>query len=330
MTVVTALRMEPRLAALVAVVAVQFVAIGALDVLLVVLALKVLALGPSGAGYLTAAFGAGGIVGGTIALTLVGRHRLVGPMLGGVTGWGAAFLVLGAWPTVAGAFALLIGAGAGRTVLDVSGRTILHRVVPAQIHGRVFGVLEGLAMLGLAVGSISVPAMVDVGGAQAALAAVGGLLVVVALTSAGTLRGLERATPAPDVELGLLRGSPLFSMLAAPVLEGLARALVPRAVPGDEVVVREGDRGDRFYLVAAGTLAVSTGGIQVGTLAPGDGFGEIALLRDGLRTATVTACGPATLYALERAPFLEAMTGSHHARRAAEELVAQRLRSAAR
>jgi CRP-like cAMP-binding protein len=117
-------------------------------------------------------------------------------------------------------------------------------------------------------------------------------------------------------------------MLPAPVLEGLARALVRRVVPGDEVVVREGESGDRFYLVAAGRLAVSTGGARVGTLGPGDGFGEIALLRDGLRTATVTTCGPATLYALGRAPFLEAVTGSHHARRAAEELVTQRLESA--
>jgi hypothetical protein len=252
----------------------------------------------------------------------------VDPLLGAAIAWGAVFLALGAWPTAVSAFGLLAGAGASRTVLDVSGRTLLQRVVPAHVHGRVFGVLEGLAMLGLAVGSISVPALVDLGGAQAALAGVGVLLLGVALATAAALRAAERKTPAPEVELALLRGSPLFSMLPAPVLEGLARALIRRPVPAGEVFVREGEIGQRFYLVADGELEVSIEGAYVRTLGPGDGFGEIALLRDGVRTATITARGRATLYALERAPFLEAVTGSPHAHTAAEQLVASRLGSA--
>ena len=107
-------------------------------------------------------------------------------------------------------------------------------------------------------------------------------------------------------------------MLPAPVLEGLARALTRRPVSAGEVFVREGEPGHLFYLVADGELEVSIGGEYVRTLGPGDGFGEIALLRDGLRTATVTACEPGVLYALERAPFLEAVTGSRHAHRAAD------------
>ena len=146
---------EPGLPALTTVLGLEFVAVGAVDVLVVVLALKVLALGASGAGYLAAAFGAGAVLGGILAVGLVGG-RMVAPLVGAGLVWGAAFLALGVWPTVGGAFLLLAGAGACRTVLDVSGRAILQRVAPVDRLGRIFGVLEGVAMTGLAVGSISV------------------------------------------------------------------------------------------------------------------------------------------------------------------------------
>jgi hypothetical protein len=324
-SVVMLVRTQRGVAAVLALGAVQFVAMGAQDVLEVVLALKVLGLGASGAGYLAAAFGGGAIAGGIGSLSLIGRHRLVGPLLAAGIGWGAAFVALGAWPTAVGAFVLLAAAGASHTVLDASSRTMLHRVVPSQLHGRVFGVLEGLAMLGLAIGSLSVPAMMGLGGAQAALIAVGAVLLVVPLSTVATLLALERAAPTLDLEVSLLRGSPLFAMLAAPVLEDLARALVREHARDGDAIVREREVGDRFYLLAEGELDVSIDGAHVRTLTPGEGFGEIALLRDGVRTATVVARGPATLYALERAPFLEAVTGSYQASQAAEKIVADRL-----
>lgn len=325
MTAVGTLRSEPGVAILLGLVGVQFLALGALDVLVVVLALGAFSLGSSGAGYLDAAFGAGAVLGGLGAVFLVGRHRLVLPLLGSAGGWGAAFITLGAWPTAAGAFALLGIAGAGRTVLDISCRTLLQRIVPPQVHGRVFGVLEGLAMLCLAIGSMSVPAIVDLASAPAALIVIGGLLISVAVAAVTVLGGVDRVPPAPDLELDLLRNSPIFSMLSAPVLEGLARSLVRRPVDSGEVVVREGERGDRFYLVAAGELDVTKDDAPIRTVSGGDGLGEIALLRDGIRTATVSARGPAILYELERAPFLEAVTGSRHATDTAERLVAARV-----
>jgi MFS family permease len=321
------LRSRPELASLLAVLAAQFVAMGALDVLEVVLAVQVLGLGPAGAGYLGAAFGAGAVLGGVGTLALVGRRRLAETLLAASAAWGIGFIVLGAWPSVAGAFVLLAAAGAGHALLDVSGRTILHRVVPPPLHGRVFGVLEGLAMLGLAIGSISVPLFVDLGGAGTALAAIGGVLIVVALGTMPVVRRLERAVPAPEAELAALRRSPLFSLLSLPVLEDLARALVSQPVAAGEVVLREGERGERFHLIAEGTLEVTVAGAQVRTLEPGQGFGEIALLRDGIRTATVTALGPGLLYSLDRVPFLEAVTGSPQAHRAAEEIVVGHLES---
>lgn len=324
--VMSALRAEPGVSTLLGAVALQYVALGALDVLVVVFAISVLALGASGAGYLNAAFGAGGMAGGILALWLIRPHRLAAPLLLGGLAWGAAFLLLGAWPTVLGAFALFAAAGAGRSLLDVSGRTLLQRTVPAHVRGRVFGVLEGASMLGFAAGSASVPLLAYAGGPRAAVAGIGVLLVFAIAATAHTVVSLEARAPAADAELALLRGSSIFGVLAAPELEELARSLVREHAATGEVVVREGDPGERFYLVAAGSLAVSVHGVERKQLVPGDGFGEIALLRDGLRTATVTAREPVTLYALERLAFLDAVTGSPHAHLAAENLVAERLR----
>jgi MFS family permease len=321
------LRSRPQLAGLLAVFAAQFVAMGALDVLEVVLAVRVVGLGAPGAGYLGAAFGAGAVLGGVGTLGLVGRQRLTETLLSASAVWGIGFVVLGAWPSVAGAFGLLAAAGASHALLDVSGRTILHRVVPPPLHGRVFGLLEGLSMLGLALGSISVPALVDAGGAGTALAAIGGVLIVVAALTTPVIRRLESAVPAPEAELEVLRRSPLLSLLPLPVLEDLARALVSQRVAPGEVVVREGERGERFYLIADGTFDVTVAGGRLTTVGAGDGFGEIALLRDGIRTATVTALGPGLLYSLDRTPFLEAVTGSPQAHRAAEEIVVGHLAS---
>ncbi len=109
------------------------------------------------------------------------------------------------------------------------------------------------------------------------------------------------------------------------MIEDLARALVPVTVAAGDDVVREGEWGGHFYLVGAGSLEVSAGGQRIRGLNPGDGFGEIALLRDGRRTATVTALEPTDLYELDREPFLAALTGSHNVRQAADALVLERL-----
>jgi hypothetical protein len=320
-----AIRVAPGAFPALAMLTAEYAVLGALDVLEVVLAALVLGLGAGGAGYLGAAFGAGGLVGALAALALVGRHRLARPLLLAGTTWGAAFIAVGIFPAAGAAFCLLALAGAGRTVLDVGGRTILHRTVPSALHGRVFGVLEGLETFGLAVGSLAVPLLVIIAGPRGAVAVVGGLLIVVPLITAPALRRIERATPSLDVELRVLRAVPLFAMLNPPVLEDLARAMDRVEAPAGEVIAREGQPGDEYFVVAGGELEVSIGGAHAGTLGPGDGFGEIALLHQGVRTATVACTSEVTLYALARAPFLEAVTGSRQAHRAARELVAERL-----
>jgi MFS family permease len=322
-----ALREQPGAVALLAVCSIQFVAYGALDVLIVVLAVELLSLGASGAGYLNAAFGAGGVLGGIGTLWLVGRSHLAPPLVTAVLAWGLAFFVIGVWPSAIGAFLLFAVAGAAWTMLDVAGRTLLQRAMPPDVRGRVFGVLEGLSMLSLALGSLAVPALAALGGPRVAVGGVGALLILVAVASLRLVRNLDRAgAPLPE-ELELLRASPLFGMLSVPVLEDLARGLVQVDVPANQVFVREGEHGERFYLVGSGRVAVSVQGRQVAELGPGDGFGEIALLRDGIRTSTVTATEPLTLLALDRERFLAAVTGSPQAQLAAEDMAAERIRA---
>jgi MFS family permease len=294
---------EPAPRTLIGVLATQYVAIGALDVLYVVLALSTLAMGEGGAGYLNAAFGAGGVAGVVLTALLVGRRRLAPALALAVAAWALAFAALAARPTVFGAVALLAVAGAARSTLDVAGRTLLQRAVPSGVLARVFGVLEGLSMLGLALGSLLTPVLVAAGGVRAALFVLAALLPAAALAAGRRLLSLDRDADVPVVEIALLRSQAVFAPLTAPQLESLARALVPVRAHAGDVVVERGSDGDRFYVVAGGELDVD----GQRTLQRGDGFGEIALLHDVPRTATVRARTDAQLFALERRPFLAAV-----------------------
>lgn len=188
-----AIRDCPGLATLVAVVLVEYLVIGILDVIVVVLSLDVLALGPAGAGYLNAALGAGAIAGSMVALSLIGRPGLVAPLLASVFAWAVTIAALGAWPTVAGSFLLLASAGTARSLLDVSARTLMLRLAPATSRGRVFGLVEGSITMGLAVGSMLVPVLLSLGGPQLVLLTAGALLAATGMTAAPGLLGLERA-----------------------------------------------------------------------------------------------------------------------------------------
>jgi Cyclic nucleotide-binding domain len=293
--------------ALAGVLGAEFVAIGALDVLVVVLAIGRLKLGSSGAGFLDAAFGAGGVIGAGAALGLVGVRTLLRPMAAAALVWAGAYALLAAFTTVPAAVGLLVLAGACRAVMDTAGRALLVRVTPTQWLGRTFGFLEGLAMGGLALGSLLVPACVALGGTSLALTVVAALLAVAVLAVWPLLRRADRAAPAAD-GMRRLHEHPLFARASAPLLETLARELVTLHAPAGATVVSEGDIGDRFYLVAGGSLQVTIVGDPIRTLRAGDGFGEIALLRDIPRTATVRAVDDAVLYGLDRAPFLAAMS----------------------
>ena len=189
-----ALRTHAHLRLLVGLLMGEFLLIGAMDILFVVLALDVLSLDESWVGYLNAAFGAGGVIGGLAAITLVGRRYLAPPIAVGMVAWGAAFVVIAIWPSTLVAVLLLALGGAGRVLLDVGCRTLLQRTTPSEVLGRVFGVLEGLMMAGLAVGSLLIPPLVALGGSKAALIGTG--LVLPDLRPAGG--PVARAGRPPD------------------------------------------------------------------------------------------------------------------------------------
>jgi hypothetical protein len=176
-------RPHARVAPVVAVLAAGYLVIGMLDVLLVVLGIGVLRLGPSGPGYLNAAFGAGGVLGSFTAIWLIGRRRLVSPLLAGAFAWAGLLVALGGWTTAAAAFAMLPAAGLARSLLDISGRTVLLHAAPPDQRARVFGLLEALAMAALALGSLSVPILTWAGGPRVSLVAAGALLSMITLAA---------------------------------------------------------------------------------------------------------------------------------------------------
>jgi len=305
------LRRRPGARLLLGFVAGQTMVIGALDVLTVVLAYSVLAMGPSGPAMLSAAVGVGGLVGAAATVTLIGRERLAPAFFLGVVVVGVP-IALVAFVNGPGAAIILLGvAGIGKSFFDVTSRTLLQRSVDDDVLARVFGVQEGLAMGALALGSVAAPILVAQVGVEVTFVAAGLALPLVAGIAFERIRAVDRGAALADPrDIELLRGTPIFGPLGPANLERVARNLVPIEVSDGDVVIREGDAGDRFYVIEQGKVVVTKGGAELATLGPGDFFGEIALLRDVPRTATVTTSGPASLRALDRDAFLAAVTGS--------------------
>jgi CRP-like cAMP-binding protein len=139
------------------------------------------------------------------------------------------------------------------------------------------------------------------------------------------LRAIDASATVPLRELALLDAIPLFAPLSVAAKEYVAASLLPlSAAPGTEII-RQGDAGDRFYIVARGHAEVRASGRLLAVRGPGEYFGEIALLRGSPRTATITARDAMELYALDRAAFLEAVTGHPVSLEASEQVVRERL-----
>lgn len=318
-------RSDRQAAILVLLLGAQGVAFGALDVLNVELAQGVLGRGGDWAGYLTAAFGAGSVVAVLVTARLVGLTRLALPLVISIAVWSAAFMGLAALPDALVALLLIGVAGSARATFDVAGRTLLQRVARPDLLARVFGLLEGLLMAALAVGSLLAPLLVSIGGVSLAFVCVGAILPFVALVSGRLLLDIDRHATVPVVEVALLRSMPLFAPLSPPTLESLARALEPLALAAGVDVIREGDAGDHFYVIADGEVEIVRDGQRVATRRRGEGFGEIALIFDVPRTANVRTTRDTRLYSLERDIFLVAVTGHSSVQRAARDLAQVRL-----
>lgn len=316
---------ERRLRLLVGLFSAQTFVDGMLNVLIVVVALDLLDTGSAGVGFLNSAVGIGGLLGALAAAALVGRRRLAADFGLGIFIWGIPIALVAVWPNKVFALVLLGIVGIGNTLVDVSGMTLMQRAAPGDVLARVFGVLESLLLLTVGLGALVAPLLVNWLGDRGALIFAGALLPILVVPAWPRLSAIDRAARVPEEQLALLQGNDIFAPLPASTLEQLAdRMLEVHASPG-ETIIRQGDRGDRFYLIKTGTVDVLVDGQLAHELGPGEGFGEIALLRDVPRTATVTARTDAVLYALDRDSFVPAVTGSGPSLSAAEAVIGMRL-----
>jgi MFS family permease len=308
------------------VVGAQFVVIGLLDILIVVLGVDVLDMGPSGPGVLTSALGVGGLVGAAGTVLLIGRRRLAPALAIGMLLTGLPLVVVAVAQLPPVAWVLLALSGAGKAFVDVTGRTLLQRSVDAGVLSRIFGVQESLLMGGTALGAAIAPLLVRFFGADGAFVAAGIVLPIVGLLCWARIRKLDQTALQPGPGLPLLEAIPMFSLLPTGTLEQLSRELVPVSAPAGSDVLVEGDEGDMFYLIADGEVDVIKGERTVNTLGVGSYFGEIALLRSIPRIATVRAIGDVSLFGLTRDQFLEAVTGSSEAHEVAHTVADRRIR----
>lgn len=314
---------DPRPRVLVGTLGLWTFVLGFIDVLIVVLALDVLGIGETGVGALSAALGIGGVIGAAIAVVAGSRERLFPAFRAGSFLYGIPVSAIGAFPPLA---PVLLGvAGSGAVLYDVSGRTMLQRLIPDQKLTRSLGVLESVYMGSEGLGAFAGAALLTALGTAWTFVIAGAIVPLVCLALRRGLRAVDVGARVPAEDLALLRRTSLFEPLPPSALERLARNSVPVVVSAGTVVIREGDVGDRVYVIADGHADVTTRGNHVATLGPGDHVGEIALLRDVPRTATVTASSQVRLLSLERDVFLRTMTGHEPAHAAAHSAADDRL-----
>jgi hypothetical protein len=304
-----ALRKAPGAATVLLDFAAQVFVRGMMTTLIVIASIQLLGLGDPGVGLLTAAYGFGSLVGALGAVGLAGRRQL-GPVFAvALTAWGFPLAVIGAVPLPVVAFLALVVSGVANAILDVAGFTLLQRNVPNEARAPVFGLLEATAGIGIGFGGLVVPFLVDAFGDRGALAIAGAILPIAAVATWPRLHRADRESIVPETELALLRGIPLFARLPMTALERLAGALVPVAYAAGDAIMREGDPGDRYVIIAAGEVDVTAAGRPINRCRPGEGIGEIALVDAVPRTATATAATAVAGYELSSADFCSAIAG---------------------
>jgi MFS family permease len=292
------------------------VAGGGLGVLTVVIAVSSLGAGDAGTGFLNAGIGIGGLLGALLAGVFVLRPSLVGVLAGGSLVLAAGLAALG----VSGSMPLAVGtiavASAGALLVEVTSTTILQRAIPDEIRGRTLGVLATASTLAFAAGSFALPVLANALGIGPVLAATGAAVAVAGLIGAALAAPAARRAPESiaAIRFASLARLTLFSGVPVPTLEAVATRLVPVTTRAGDVVIRQGDPADRFYVIETGTFEVTrrepgepadAASARLRSMTSGEVFGEIGLLRSTARTATVTAATDGTLLALDGASFLD-------------------------
>lgn len=283
-----------------------------MQVLTVILAINVLQAGEAANGYLNAAIGVGGLIGAVGSGVLVLRRSLGPPLLIGAIVFGLGLLLLGAIPVLVVALVALVVAYAGAILLDVVMTTIFQRVVPDESRGRWTGVFATVFTLAGAAGAFALPVLVVNVGAAPSLGGAG--LAVIVATVAGLALIGPAATREPsrfEATLVQVAKLPLFVGVPSARLEAALARVREAPVSAGQVVIRQGDPADRFYMIESGSFVVTQDAAPgapssvLRRLGANDVFGEIGLLRESPRTATVTAETDGLLLELDGADFLE-------------------------
>ena len=300
---------------------------GCLTVFTAVLAIDLLHTGNPGVGVLTAAVGAGGMLGSLLAFQLVGRGRLAFWFGVGVALFGAPLVAVGAAPEQVPAILLLGLIGIGNALIDVGGFTLLARLTDEAVLARMFAGFEAILTLGVAAGSVVAPLIIDLIGVRPALVVIGLLAPLAVTAGRPALRRIDATVSVRDVDVATLRSIHMLGVLPLATIEQLAGALDHAELAPGQTAIRQGEPGEHFYIVRSGRAEVLVDGRVVTTLGPGECFGEIALLQDRPRTATVRASadGCLQLSRLRRSAYLTAVTGYPAAAAAGEDLVTSRL-----
>ena len=283
---------------------------GVLDVAIIVLAFEVFGSEDAGAAWLNAAIGIGAAAGSVLAVVLIGKSHLASPMWRGLVLIAVSVSLIPIFRSQTAALVALAVLGAGWTFVDVSGRIMLQRVIPHGGLSRAFGVLEGSSMAAEALGSAAGAVLIGWLGADWAILVAGLLIIFLLLVNRRALRDADIGVVVPIEHLHLLRSIPMFAALGPAELERLAAAADEESVTSGSAICVQGEPGERFYLLERGTARVVRDGVDVASLGSGDFFGEISLLRDIPRTATVEAASNLDLLVLEREPFLAAIKSS--------------------
>lgn len=301
---------------------------GLLNPLLVVASIELLGMGDAGVGLLSAALGLGGFVGAVFALSAARPDRLILTEATALAYWGAPIAFIGLLPFPAIGLAAMVVTGIANAVYDVAIITIFQRGASNQERAAVFSVFEGVAGLGLVTGSLLAPVLLAAFGPSGALAVAGSLLPVLSLIVYARIGRADRVSVVDEEVVRLVRRVNVFAELPLTALERLAAGMTPVAADRGEVLVREGEPGDTFVIVATGEVEVTVSGEPLDRLGPGAGFGEIALLRRSPRTATVTALTAVTGFAVDSGTFACAVSGPATAA-ISEQIAAMHLRRGA-
>jgi MFS family permease len=302
----------------------QTIVAGATVVLWVTFAVDILERGPQAVGIIDSALGVGAIVGGFFAIARAGRNKLASDLALGTALWSLPLLLIAIWPSPVTVFAAVILLGFGNPLVDVNFVTIVQRITPDAVLGRVFGAYEGALIATMALGSAVTPLLLEAVGLRWTITVLGLIVGVPALAFIPRCLRLD-ATMRPPEGAELLRRIPIFAPMPQAMLESLAGSLVPEHAAAGTAIVREGESSDRFLVIVSGRVEVTQGGTHVRHEGAGDFFGEIGLLRDVPRTATVTALEDTTVMSLAREPFLAAVLGTDESFAAADDVVVRRL-----